>query len=122
MAFHPLEKLSRLYDGYMMEHRVGQHSLLLIQQEGKLFLIRNLCPHKNFPLHTGTLKGNTIRCAYHGMSFDLASRKCHQHPSSRSLCLQAIPLAWHGMDVGVDTQSLIKTAEGPGAGQTLLWD
>lgn len=80
MAFHPLERLINLHDGYRREFRVDGISLLLIQQEGRCYLLRNMCPHKGFPLHTGTVSGTRIRCAYHAMEFDLATGRCVQHP------------------------------------------
>lgn len=109
MAFRPLEKLIYLYDGYIREHRIGSHSLLLIQQEGKLYLIRNSCPHKQFPLHTGSVHHGVLTCAYHGMKFDLASRRCLQHPTSRSLCLEALPLIYQGNEVGVNGDDFIES-------------
>jgi|GEM_PF-5219833 len=45
MAFVPLEKLGRLHDGYKKVFKVDRHNLLLMQLEGKVYLIENRCPH-----------------------------------------------------------------------------
>lgn len=101
MAFHRLEKLINLYDGYRRVFQVDGLSLLLIQQDGQRWLLRNRCPHKDFPLHTGSLHGTRLRCAYHALEFDLAQGgRCLQFPRQR--CAEMFDLAYEGSDVGVD--------------------
>lgn len=101
MAFHRLEKLINLYDGYRRVFQVEGLSLLLIQENGQRYLIRNLCPHKAFPLHTGTLVGTRLRCAFHAMEFDLAKGgRCLQHPSQPGVTMYA--LAYEGSEIGVE--------------------
>lgn len=100
MAFYRLEKLINLYDGYRQVFRVNGMPLLLMQEEGRLYLIRNECPHKAFPLHTGTVNRGILRCAYHAMEFDLArGGRCVQHPQSAPL--QFYTLHYEGNEVGV---------------------
>lgn len=100
MTYYPLEKLINLHDGYRRTFRIGSHTLLLVQQEGRRYLLRNVCPHKDFPLHTGSLHGSRLRCAYHGMEFDLAhGGRCVQHPHQRGV--QMYELIYAGSEVGV---------------------
>jgi nitrite reductase/ring-hydroxylating ferredoxin subunit len=101
MAFHRLEKLINLYDGYRRVLYVGPLQLLLIQENGQRYLIRNLCPHKNFPLHTGTMVGSKLRCAYHAMEFDLArGGRCVQHPQQPGATMYT--LVYDGNEIGVE--------------------
>lgn len=101
MAFHRLEKLIHLHDGYRRVIQVGRLSLLLIQQDGQRWLIRNRCPHKDFPLHDGSLHGSRLRCRHHGLDFDLAAGgQCVQFP--RQPCVEMFPLCHDGADVGVE--------------------
>jgi nitrite reductase/ring-hydroxylating ferredoxin subunit len=103
VAFHRLEKLINLYDGYRRVFQVEGKALLLIQEQGRRYLVLNRCPHKDFPLHTGTLNGTRLRCAYHAMEFDLArGGQCVQHP--RQPCVQMFPLIYDGNEVGVELQ------------------
>lgn len=99
MAFYRLEKLINLYDGYRQPFRINELPLLLIQDEGRRYLLRNQCPHKDFPLHNGSLRQGVLRCAWHGMEFSLRDGRCLQHPSDR---LQFFPLAYEGDSIGVD--------------------
>lgn len=100
MAFVALEKLVNLHDGYRQVFRVGGVQLLLIQDKGRRYLLRNFCPHKGFPLHTGTVSGTRIRCAYHAMEFDLASGRCIQHPSQPGV--ETYGLVYSDKEVGVE--------------------
>ena len=100
MAFYPLEKLINLYDGYRRVFRVDGMALLLVQEGGQRYLLRDMCPHKGFPLHTGTINGTRIRCAYHAMEFELATGRCVQHPLQPGV--KTYPLAYDGQLVGVE--------------------
>lgn len=101
MTFHRLEKLINLHDGYRQVFRVEHLQLLLIQEKGQRYLLRNMCPHKAFPLHTGTMSGTRLRCAYHAMEFDLAREgACVQHPMQPGVKMYA--LVYEGGEVGVE--------------------
>lgn len=102
MAFYPLEKLINLRDGYRRVFRVAGVDLLLIQDQGECFLIRDLCPHKDFPLHTGQLRRGILQCAYHGMAFSLRSGECVMQPGVKALCLTRYVLVYEGSTVGVE--------------------
>lgn len=101
MPFHPLEKLINLQDGYRQVFRIDGVQLLLIQENGQRYLLRNMCPHKGFPLHTGTLAGARLRCAYHAMEFDLArDGRCIQHPMQPGV--KMYELVYDGNMLGVE--------------------
>jgi nitrite reductase/ring-hydroxylating ferredoxin subunit len=73
MAFYRLEQLINLYDGYQRSFTIGNQSLLLIQEEGRRYLILNQCPHQQAPLDRATISNGQLRCPQHGMQFDLES-------------------------------------------------
>lgn len=111
MAFVALEKLHKLYDGYRQRVRLAGSDWLLLQEEGKLYCIANQCPHMGAPLHnatlsyvpltTGGVKYPQLRCALHGMEFDLHSGK----PVNAASCeasLRYLPLVYNANQVGVD--------------------
>ena len=103
MAYHQLEQLSRLYDGYMRPFVIEGRRLLLLQEAGKLHLIENRCPHMDIPLETGALlPTEAIRCRAHGIEFDLNTGKA-SGPLADSLdCLTRFRLAYEGTTVGVE--------------------
>lgn len=73
MSFYPIEDESRLFDGYIQAHQVGELNLLLIQQNGQRFLIENRCGHFGIPLDKGKVENQCITCPQHGIRFNLTT-------------------------------------------------
>jgi phenylpropionate dioxygenase-like ring-hydroxylating dioxygenase large terminal subunit len=48
---------------------------------GKPFALRDVCPHRAFPLSAGQCDGQTVECAYHGWRFDAHTGQCRGIPS-----------------------------------------
>ena len=52
--------------------------------EGKVFAMRDSCPHRGIPLSYGRLDGKVLECCYHGWRFDACSGQCVEIPSLTS--------------------------------------
>jgi phenylpropionate dioxygenase-like ring-hydroxylating dioxygenase large terminal subunit len=52
--------------------------------EGKVFAMRDACPHRGIPLSYGRVEGNAVECSYHGWRFDACSGQCVEIPSLTS--------------------------------------
>src|SRR5271167_2699455 len=48
---------------------------------GKPFALRDVCPHRAFPLSFGQFDGTNVECAYHGWQFDAHTGQCRTIPS-----------------------------------------
>ena len=48
---------------------------------GKPFALRDVCPHRAFPLSFGRFDGTSVECAYHGWQFDAHTGQCRHIPS-----------------------------------------
>src|SRR5450755_1932651 len=48
---------------------------------GKPFALRDVCPHRAFPLSFGQFDGSAVECAYHGWQFDAHTGQCRAIPS-----------------------------------------
>jgi len=48
---------------------------------GKAFALRDVCPHRAFPLSEGSSDGHTVECTYHGWRFDAHTGQCREIPS-----------------------------------------
>jgi phenylpropionate dioxygenase-like ring-hydroxylating dioxygenase large terminal subunit len=48
---------------------------------GRPFVLRDVCPHRAFPLSFGQFDGKTVECAYHGWQFDAHTGQCQTIPS-----------------------------------------
>jgi len=49
--------------------------------QGKPFALRDVCPHRAFPLSFGQFDGANVECAYHGWQFDAHTGQCREIPS-----------------------------------------
>ena len=99
MTFYPLERLSKLYDGYQRPIEVAGHSLLLVQEEGQLHILRNVCPHMDAPLTYATIKQGVLRCPLHGIEFHLHDGSPLRSPIGP---IHKYPAIYDGDQVGVE--------------------
>ncbi|HTW48155.1 MAG TPA: Rieske 2Fe-2S domain-containing protein [Acidobacteriaceae bacterium] len=51
------------------------------KQDGRLFAMRDNCPHRGIPLSCGWFDGHEVTCKYHGWAFEPISGQCIQIPS-----------------------------------------
>ncbi|MES2393934.1 MAG: Rieske 2Fe-2S domain-containing protein [Acidobacteriota bacterium] len=51
------------------------------KNDGTLFAMRDLCPHRGIPLSAGWFDGETVQCKYHGWRFEPCSGRCEEIPS-----------------------------------------
>jgi phenylpropionate dioxygenase-like ring-hydroxylating dioxygenase large terminal subunit len=63
---------------------LGVPLLLGRKNDGKIFAMRDLCPHRGIPLSAGWFDGETVTCKYHGWRFEPCSGQCKEIPSLTS--------------------------------------
>lgn len=51
----------------------GGTSIVLVQVDGNVYAVENVCSHQGAPLVTGILKGNLLMCTTHGWKFDVCT-------------------------------------------------
>lgn len=51
---------------------LGEEIVLYRKQDGTPAALEDACPHRKLPLSMGNLKGDTVECGYHGLTFDCA--------------------------------------------------
>lgn len=49
--------------------------------EGRPFAMRDVCPHRAYPLSLGHFDGNLLECSYHGWKFEAHTGQCRLIPS-----------------------------------------
>ena len=52
--------------------------------QGKVFAMRDSCPHRGIPLSYGRFDGKAIECSYHGWKFEACTGQCLEIPSLSS--------------------------------------
>ena len=55
------------------------------RKDGKIFAMRDSCPHRGIPLSVGWFDGERLTCRYHGWEFEPCSGQCAKIPSLSSL-------------------------------------
>ena len=103
VTFYSLEKLSELYDGYQKAFSVGGKPLLLLQTDGQVHIIENVCPHMDVPLTQAIqLPEQRIRCRAHGIEFELESGKALGPLANTLSCLTRFSPVYEGVSIGVE--------------------
>lgn len=59
---------------------VLNRDILIINLDGVLYGVEARCPHMNYPLELGSLKGRTLRCGFHYAEFDITSGEVISQP------------------------------------------
>ena len=110
----------------------GAEILFFRRQDGSPAAIEDACPHRKLPLSKGKLKGDTVVCGYHGLTFDGAGN-CTAAPTQadvvpRRARLISYPLIerygfvwiWPGDPAKADLAKLIDIPnyDNPGWGKT----
>lgn len=54
------------------------------RSDGRLFAMRDSCPHRGIPLSCGWFDGRQLTCKYHGWGFEPVSGQCLEIPSLTS--------------------------------------
>ena len=60
---------------------LGMPLLLGRRSDGRLFAMRDLCPHRGIPLSAGWFEKDRVVCKYHGWEFEPCSGQCTAIPS-----------------------------------------
>jgi phenylpropionate dioxygenase-like ring-hydroxylating dioxygenase large terminal subunit len=63
---------------------LGEPVALYRDQEGKAIALEGRCPHRNFPLAKGIIRGDALECGYHGFTF-APDGKCIRIPSQATI-------------------------------------
>lgn len=68
-------RLEDIPEGKGREFVVDGRIVGLFHVEGNVYAMDGLCPHAGGPIATGTLRGTTVTCPWHGWQFDVSNGK-----------------------------------------------
>ncbi len=75
-----------LLPGQMKAFEIGDKRLLLVNADGRFYVIDEMCSHEDYSLALGCIKGNRIKCSLHGSYFDLESGAALDEPADEPIC------------------------------------
>jgi phenylpropionate dioxygenase-like ring-hydroxylating dioxygenase large terminal subunit len=80
--WYPAMRSKELSDRKMVKQTIMSVPLVLGRRvDGKVFAMRDACPHRGIPLSCGWFDGKEVTCKYHGWSFEPVSGQCTEIPS-----------------------------------------
>ncbi len=100
MQYVVLEKLKNLYDGYRQVFMVEGVEILLLQENGRRYLIQANCPHSDWSMQSAHVMGNIISCSNHGWSFDMFSGR-PENARAGNCRLKCYKIAYEQNTIGV---------------------
>ena len=59
--------------------------ILLVNVEGKLYAVDDMCTHEDSSLSLGCLKGELVSCTLHGSRFNVRSGEPMEEPATEAL-------------------------------------
>ncbi|XP_009467904.1 PREDICTED: apoptosis-inducing factor 3-like, partial [Nipponia nippon] len=68
-------------DGELWEVMVGGCPVLLVRNKKEFSALGSKCPHYGAPLSKGVLKGERLRCPWHGACFNIKTGDIEEYPS-----------------------------------------
>lgn len=90
--------------GQMKAFILGDQRLLLVNAEGKLHVIDEMCSHEDYSLALGCIKGSKIKCSLHGSYFDLNTGEALDEPADEPVCTYPVKVEdgriWTRLDKG----------------------
>jgi phenylpropionate dioxygenase-like ring-hydroxylating dioxygenase large terminal subunit len=83
--WYPALRSSRVFGRRLTRAMLLEVPLVLGRDAaGKPFALRDVCPHRAFPLSFGQFDGANVECAYHGWKFEAHTGQCREIPSLTS--------------------------------------
>lgn len=108
---------AELVPGRLLRRQLlGEWVVLYRRSGGAPVALEDRCPHRSAPLSRGTLAGDTLRCAYHGLEFGVDGRctavpgQALVPPKARARAFPVVErhgLAWIWMGEGEADPSLV---------------
>ncbi|WP_293909148.1 non-heme iron oxygenase ferredoxin subunit [Deinococcus sp.] len=90
IAVGPLDALP---DGSQTEVMVAGQSVVVINDGGQYFALRNNCTHQHFPLLGGEVVMGRITCEKHGAKFELSTGKPKTLPAVKPVQIYRTDIA-----------------------------
>ena len=89
VEFVPKEKRAKIVDGMVCAGKISEilpgkakaialehFRIAVFNIDGEFFAIKDACPHAEYPLSKGIVRGEEVTCASHGWQFNLRTGEC----------------------------------------------
>jgi nitrite reductase/ring-hydroxylating ferredoxin subunit len=83
--WHRVAARSDIVPGAMLAAKAGDEDILLIELDGTVHALANICPHAYALISDGFLEGGEVECPLHAARFDIRTGKCLAGPAMDDL-------------------------------------
>ncbi|HOW28250.1 MAG TPA: Rieske 2Fe-2S domain-containing protein [Elusimicrobiota bacterium] len=63
--------LNEIPPGKSLAVKIAETDIALFNVDGRLYAVRNACPHRNLPIHDGKRDGTKVVCPWHSWIIEL---------------------------------------------------
>ena len=99
-SFVNAAKVGELAPGDMKLVDVGENEAVLINVDGDLYAISDLCTHRDCPLSEGSLEGDVIECGCHGSRFNVRTGAVEEGPATEAVPVYIVKIEGGDILVG----------------------
>ena len=83
--FVKVAKVEDIPDGEALQADAGGESVALVQVNGEVFCVQDICTHEHAHLSEGFCEGYEIECPLHGSIFDVRTGEVKSLPATEDL-------------------------------------
>ena len=99
-GFVEAAKVGELAPGAMKLVEVADERVVLINVDGNLYAISDVCTHSECPLSEGSLEGNVLECDCHGSQFNVMTGEVEAGPAIEPVPTYAVTIDGDNVLVG----------------------
>jgi nitrite reductase/ring-hydroxylating ferredoxin subunit len=100
-GFVKVAKTGQIKPGQLVEATAGKVALALTNVDGQYYAFAAHCPHQGWPLWSGNMQGELVRCYLHRWQFNVRTGE-NVAPGGVPVCLPTYPVQVQGNEIWVD--------------------
>ncbi|HYP67761.1 MAG TPA: non-heme iron oxygenase ferredoxin subunit [Thiobacillaceae bacterium] len=95
----------------ILKVRLEGHPIVLTSVGGEIFAVADRCSHEDVPLSLGCIRGDTIKCSYHGSRFSLRTGEPMDEPADTPIAVYPVKLEGNAVLVGIEKDDGMSTEQ-----------
>jgi 3-phenylpropionate/trans-cinnamate dioxygenase ferredoxin subunit len=88
--FVPVARVEDVPPGSRLHHDFTEESVVVLNIDGDLYCIADLCTHDGGPLEDGTVIDHEVECPRHGARFDVRTGRVTRLPATAPIPTYAV--------------------------------
>lgn len=104
LEFIPVGEIDEVKVGERLFIEIDEKPIVILNIEGQLYAIADVCSHDDGPVGEGTLEGFEISCPRHGARFDIRTGKVLALPAFVDIPAYPVRLVGDQIEIGIPTQ------------------